>query len=117
MNPGPELDRLIAEKVFNWQGIQKRFYSEGYHYVGVPPDQPGGFQYVLTVPPYSGKIEAAWKVVEKLRASWNIKQSSNASGWYFGLFKETKVYHFGQAETAPHAICLAALAACGVTLE
>lgn len=120
-----EIDRLIAEKVmgFTWAALVK-FEHEGKTHTGVAMTESAA--YVL--PHYSSDIAAAWEVVEKLKArlceepdtlaleyrggTWQagFKYFSHEDGWDYGD-------NAGKADTAPLAICLAALKAAGVVLE
>ena len=64
---------------------------------------------------YSTDIAAAWEVVEKLKAdgfSLMAEWDDHDGMWYFG-FSNASSYKAGEADTAPHAICLAALKAVG----
>ena len=116
MNAGRELDALVAEKVFGWTGG---------HYESLP---------------FSTDIAAAWEVVERLRSrgissghgfNWDLcikVGHSDDSGWFVELFDLSSMGYCGpadttirwdgvdvrNAETASHAICLAALKAVGV---
>lgn len=102
MKPGRELDAVIHEKVFGrtvrWERIINR----------VEPclDDVG---YLAPCPAYSTSIARAWEVF----------QMSRFDGWYIGREASGKWKvcipcwdtTFSHAETAPHAICLAALKA------
>lgn len=110
--PGPELDRMIAEKVMGWQS-----------YAGV-----GTFLRPCGVIIYTNKshhnpwspstrIDHAWEVAERFsRDGWGFTLDSApddhgnwCNGWFFaGIGKYT-----ARALGAPHAICLAALKAVG----
>lgn len=112
MKPGRELDALIAEKVFGAVRTQEKFQG----YVPIPGDPvyysevykyPTGVNYLIDdpknrhgmmggVPHYSTDISAAWEVVEKLNKQYSFHLNTK-----------------GSADTAPHAICLAALKAVG----
>lgn len=113
MNVGRELDALVAEKVM---GLNIRPVVHEY---GLSPQlklAPGSINYVGTyteipeVPPYSTDIAAAWGVVEKLRER-GFGFSLN-DGWIAWFLAGRSDWH-ADAETAPHAICLAALKAVG----
>ncbi len=75
-----------------------------------PPEEP---------PKYSTDIAAAWEVVEKLRAFKHPEDSAASfvvevyweGGYIAGWTWHEAVYGMCRAETAPHAICLAALEA------
>lgn len=96
MKPGRELDALIAEKVMGMNVQHGRVWS-----------QEGKCLRETDLPSYSTDIAAAWEVVEKLKLGllpdgdkWIAGQADRA-----GL--ETSNLCWG--DTAPHAICLAAL--------
>lgn len=102
LKPGRELDALIAEKVFGDKPI--RTDCEVYN-------RHGGW-----LRPYSSSIEAAWEVVEKMTARPGFEldcqitpaKGPGGLGWYCN-FGDSRHGEYG--ETAPHAICLAALKA------
>lgn len=109
---GRELDAEVAERVF------------GFKVVRDPNDidliaQDDSFVPTRRVPPYSTDIAAAWLVVEKLsdRFHCRIKTPFMAGEKYFAGFTPLGVTgwngrpdHEGSGDTAPLAICLAALA-------
>jgi hypothetical protein len=79
------------------------------------------------LPHYSTDIAAAWQVVEFLQREWDRLDEKESQFWRFedchphGWIARVIWPHDGEAEiasvdadTAPLAICLAALAACGV---
>lgn len=117
MNPGPELDALIAEKVM------------GPDFACDNCGELLGCGCLITeigsgLPPYSTDISAAWEVVDKMienpepqrhgivRIEVNIEQY-RYQAWFGPHHKNTICL----ADTAPHAICLAALKAKGVSFE
>lgn len=63
---------------------------------------------------YSADASAAFLVVEKLRARFNVKINTNRRGWYCGFFARSQVAHFGQEKTLPLAICAAAVRSVGL---
>lgn len=78
------------------------------------------------VAPYSTSIAAAWEVVEKLRDNGlHVCISSDAvdEEWEVEVWRPEEDNEYGQvmvgtpgyADTAPHAICLAALSAVGAS--
>lgn len=103
---GPELDRLIAEKVMGWT-----FEAElGNYWLEDGTDVCrvliGGHEYWRP----STNIAHAWEVVEHLRPDKIIRLSDDVDRWVaFFVFAGWR----GQfnAPTAPLAICRAALAA------
>lgn len=104
MKAGRELDALIAEKVMGLDGPQY-------------PDCPtcGSANYCRETPylPYSTEIAAAWEVVEKLKTPdvyLEVLSHKGEPHWVCRIIGGKDPIGAG-AETAPHAICLAALKA------
>lgn len=96
-----ELDALVAEKVFN----QKYKVA------------------IWEMPYYSRDIAAAWEVVEKIielypdlpfGVEYSFCGTSEGYKWYAELNPEPDFGPKYMADTAPKAICLAALKAVGV---
>lgn len=97
MNPGRELDALVAEKVLGW----KRF----------PLDPPECLE-------YSTDISAAWKVFEQFKLSQlvraQLQRAFDEHVCHFWEYSNGDVrIHEGRSNSMPHAICLAALRAVG----
>ena len=105
LQAGRELDALVAEKVMGWRRIE----STNLFLIG-PKHIEGGFP----APHYSTDISAAWQIVEKfkmtitpnncyphVKAKWcaDVELKGSHELWLAG------------AETAPLAICRAALRA------
>ncbi len=121
MEPGRELDALIAEKVMGiepWPIQNPCWGVKAFKAKFVPYGQEAK---PCEAPSYSTDIAAAWKVVEKLQEynpfweedGWLSFQLSPAVGvnskeWYAN-FGDSTTGAYGK--TAPHAICLAALEA------
>ncbi len=133
-----ELDALVAEKVMGhkvkfekgepcvWQNDEPVMWNPN-DYVLLNEDGsvaqlmyiPGGYA-AWVIERYSENIESAWKVLEKLRDKYTNVALHAANGWGLSL-GSIKVSDDGKvteewtepipAETAPLAICLAALAA------
>lgn len=138
MNAGRELDALIAEKVMGWNWVNvfsnalmivppigdKLRHAHKYVDKGIPDNMPH----------YSTNIADAWLVVEKLKGmgfgvtinevckrSGFYKYNDNVLGYWHCNFTVSdkddndKLLKTNPeiAETAPLAICLAALKACG----
>jgi hypothetical protein len=110
LNPGRELDALVAEKVMG------RRFTRHLCEPGTPPHE----WVDSDVPEYSTDIAAAWGVVEKLREHFAgvevmalTKTNANPNYFEAKLWANTWVHSFAEAPTAPHAICLAALKAVG----
>jgi hypothetical protein len=116
MKVGRELDALVAEKVM---GFDVRKHGNDWIYIGEV--RPGGTDpQGYPVPNYSEDISAAWKVVEKLAQTRHITVNSavglDASKAFVKLWrceidltKHSSTEEF--SDSAPHAICLAALKA------
>ena len=123
MRPGRELDALVAEKVLSLEVVKNK---KGGWSLG-PPDYYDSYGEMILfnpLPSYSEDIAAAWEVLEKIRDTFdplgrewrpNIHYSGKEHGWRaeFELSDDgpgdDTTYYFGEAKTAPHAICLAAL--------
>ncbi len=120
MQPGRELDALVAEKVMGITREQMDRYKN-------LPSYAASYDGAVEEPRrYSTDITSAWSVVEKLQSSnpyWDETgkeaflafQMSPAWGvegacWMVN-FGDSTTLEFGK--TAPHAICLAALKAVG----
>ena len=124
MIPGRNLDVLVAEKVFGLRTGMANFES------GSVPIILDKFL-DIEVPYYSTQIEAAWTVVEKVKS---IQPHPNFFGLARDHLQRFTIQHEearwkagwapinldgvmtveAEAESAPHAICLAALKALGV---
>ncbi len=119
MKAGRELDALIAEKVMGWK--RGDIYWHPYQFAN-PVD-------LTDTPKYSTSIADAWLVVEKMdQWSFDVSRHHQESekGKRRGIWYQARVMIFGKVnwerdcwkgafdsvgETAPHAICLAALKA------
>jgi hypothetical protein len=119
MTAGRELDGEVAQKVMGWVdvGLKPIANAFGQHVIdewaGVAPEGTGR---PSLVPRFSTMIQDAWPVVEKMRREFAFvavisgKGPSGPASWVCkvnrdGGFIEEK------GETAPLAICLAALRA------
>ena len=118
MTPGCELDALVAEKVMRCKIRRSEYYGhEGETECGCEEFQkhgPDDYQEEGLMTPYSTDISAVWSVVEKLRGEGWVFSLANAGGSWsagFGRVGGKTVLEF--AETAPLAICEAALEAVG----
>lgn len=139
MNPGIELDKLIAEKIMGFEYCDLTVTAEHGLVIGpgflpgkketstykgkilINKDNPS-----LVMPSYSTSIADAWTVVEKLQRwkftlTWEYDFGGGgrdpkpyASAIFNPVWEDQKEELFAEAETAPHAICLAALRALGV---
>ena len=68
---------------------------------------------------YSTDIAAAWQVVEKMQTpemeEWEFNTSTDGDKWEATFWMGDTFNDSGETDTAPHAICLAALRAVEVT--
>lgn len=131
---GPELDALIAERVLGWvyhpQDADTRRRADGTWRMGPPPY--GGF---WLVPPHPS-LELEWEVAPcstNPAAAWLVVEAMEARGWVPCLKRNIERVEWEatfwatpenpampravriQADTAPLAICRAALAALEAT--
>lgn len=100
----PKRALVLAGRVMCWQSVSGAML--------IPDDGPHD-----TLPHYSTDIAAAWLVVEKLRADgWDFNFDHDVGRSAHALFTRRPILSdclFEQyADTAPLAICKAALAAC-----
>jgi len=119
---GRDLDALVAEKVMGWTEV--RLLSTTYDnsvwpvtvtgWVGIPPGETKEDD----VDEFSTDIAAAWLVVERLGAKarrWCIGRDDEGAAWVVRtcwMSPPDREDH-GRGETAPLAICRAALRAVG----
>lgn len=140
MQPGRELDALVAEKVMGFKRFNQPPDYDG-NYGGEPVLFPpgvvpekSGWQWppkgrvsmTSLTPRYSTSIADAWQVVEKLRKEMCCLKfySDHDYIWEcYGIKDDDDEDHnnlcivtykiYAQSESLPHAICLAALKAVG----
>ncbi len=110
MKPGRELDALIAEKVMKLRVEPCRSIMEPM----VLANATGHFE--SYIPHYSTSIADAWSVVEKLIAEGGdveliCRDEGDPRRWWECHLRDFSI----EKETVPHAICLAALKAMGVS--
>jgi hypothetical protein len=111
MQAGYELNKLIAEFVFGMKLEKNHGFAGGYYWVGngvLFGDVPAH-----GMPDYSTDISSAWEVVDKL-VRFSITIESFPKGVlcrFFGAGQTTAGDAVGWADTAPLAICRAALLA------
>ncbi|PZD95205.1 hypothetical protein DNH61_11640 [Paenibacillus sambharensis] len=110
MEPGRELDALVAEKVLGWkqcsvEGTAKIAYGK--------PSDFRDHEPRVRIGDYSTDIAAAWEVVEKMRSNDYLLDIGNGSGaGYAAMFYNPNktIFLIGPyTETAPDTICKAAL--------
>lgn len=109
LKAGRELDALVAEKVMGWESVGP-LDDDPSDIIGVPPGME-----CPTVPHYSTSIEAAWKVVERLRPDFNVVLECVSYEYNCHVnppgSSGTLNHVHARAPTVPLAICLAALKA------
>ncbi len=108
LKPGRELDALVAHKVFQHAILWREDLCDD-------PLYAVGSAFVV-VPPFSTDIAAAWQVVEKFLPHFRLEchedsDYTDADGWHCDIWTDRGVACAQGADTAPHAICLAALKA------
>lgn len=103
-----KIDALVAEHIMGHEMEGFRIKNKGVH------DECGNWYPILT-PYYSTDISAAWEVVKKL-GTWPqvMEKAENYYKWTIGYIGEN---YTGEADTAPLAICLAALKTKGINLQ
>lgn len=124
LEAGRALDAMIAEKVMGWTwvkrlpefgtGVVRRSlvprHSSRPPATGVEPITDG----TITIPDYSTDLNAAWLVVEKTREReflGGVDALTTACEAWFSPLDDADCFHHARTGTAPHAICVAALAA------
>ena len=110
MKPGPEMDALIAEKVMGWYKDRSD--------KGMWRTNKGSLIGYLNSFTPSTEIAPAWQVVEKM-GMVTIEDGGKSVGqkeWSVGFVLQGSCGNWvhGSGDTAPHAICLAALKAKGI---
>lgn len=110
MNAGRDLDALVAEMALGCRGVVRlpEFYScscpsRGHNNIG---------EWGSAVKDYSTDIAAAWAVVEKMPLEMSLERWPEFRNTWRCSFERMK--EWVRADTAPLAICLAALRACGI---
>ena len=120
MQPGREMDALVAETVMGWTNVSDNIYGYGEHLVGHPPGDTDRVPWKRDfVPAYSTDIAAAWEVFETLTAdpsSYPFAQvhrlwleDTNSWGWGVSVPHWSSIEILGSGATAPEALCRAAL--------
>ena len=108
MKPGRELDALVAEKVMGCR-VQKT--TLGLCELGTGEER---VYRDARIPHYSTDIASVWGVVEKF-APEAMVLNRYPTGNFAVRFDHNGHWWSDVCDTAPHAICLAALKAVGVT--
>jgi hypothetical protein len=119
---GRELDALVAEKVMGWVEVRKQSIANafGQHVMDDYVGQPSiGVTQPVLVPRYSSMIQEAWKVADHLRTRSQFVAVLSGMGpqgvqpWICKINRDGGFLE-ERADTAPVAICLAALKAVGI---
>jgi hypothetical protein len=130
---GPELDALIAEKVFRSEWDEKRCRICGWPLKedlkdGCVPDncalRPAPARRADAPAPYSTDLEAAWHIVDKLNLCVHRAGSTQPFYWvghpgdgHTGMVGDVDNPTVGTASSAPLAICRSALKIMALILE
>lgn len=107
MAPGVELDQLVVQRVFGW------VREPGGAFRATNPNGTAAWYEPGEVPRYSTDIRAAWRVVDEMVArdfAAEFFRYPTAAPWG-ARFTKGIGRDYETADTTPHAICLAALAA------
>ena len=110
MDAGRALDALVATKVMGWEPS----IVGNYPWQQIPP---GDDRFIVRlVPHYSTDIAAAWTVVDAMpftTGQFGVTRTASDEycAEYMGILSQDERYVQVYAETAPLAICLAALTA------
>ena len=121
MKPGRELDALVAAKVMGWSWDGRSAWSPcGSRYARTLDERITLPQTVRDdegwLPFYSTSIAAAWEVIEKLQLLEDqfLGKTPKSGEWMVGSPDSDGAWDYQKGESAPHAICLAALKTVGV---
>jgi len=110
-----KIDRLVAENVMGWELTYYTTTDEP-KLEGIKADGK-----MDEVPNYSTNIADAWQVVEKLidkDYDFSIYNHNKEFNVEINIVEDDKhLWFYGEADSAPLAICLAALKAVGVEVE
>lgn len=115
---GRQMDAWVAEWVMEWKVTDDKLFAFSHNTKkGYMLGQHADIAFVETFMP-SSDIAAAWQVVEKLTANeWSSQFEFNKFCWWILFFRIDPVLPeeisegVGEADTAPLAICRAALLA------
>lgn len=118
IDPGPDLDRLIAEKVIGWKQSRIEPLAPGEIRLGAGSVNIIGEAWESTPPEYSTDIALAWEVVDNMKDNYEFHIENDQGEQYEWMVTIMSLVDgsFGnrvcaEAETAPLAICRAALKA------
>lgn len=115
MNAGQPLDALIATKVMGWSPLEPGRTDAWTDTSGkIRSWENTSFESFRP----STDIRAAWEVVDQIlkrgEYAFSLLSRDGAPGWRVELQRQIDDVSGFEAETAPHAICLAALKARGI---
>lgn len=104
LEAGRDLDVKIAERLFGWKHLKIRGR-------GMTGNQPGFRSCMYLVPRYSTDIAAAWEVVKHFRgvAGCDVRVSCLHNRSMCEIEQDSGAFDTADADTAPLAICRAAL--------
>ena len=108
LSVGPELDRLVMEKVFN---AKRNYHGEEEYWYHYDENGEPDYEWSAYNSP-STDMSAAWEVLEKVRPNCDWYGVDTFRKWYRCLILDNRD-RIGEAyaDTAPEAICKAALLA------
>ena len=101
--PGPELDRIIATQLFGFE------VHEELPIMFETPDSP-----FVHIPGYSTDWNGMQLVVEEMQRrgyDFTLKHYEGMVGWWWAATFAKRINHPITAETAPYAVCKAAILA------
>ena len=115
LSPGRELDAAVATKVIGWHDVKWQPIANAFgekvldEYAGHPPND---LLKNAIIPRYSTSIQAAWDVLEKMKATATFAAVVSGKGapWVCKINLGVKFVE-EKADAAPLAICAAALKA------
>ena len=114
-----EIDRLVAEKVMGWEEVKENDFIKrpDVDFIGKAPDRFCEDAWSI-LPNYSTDISDAWEVVEQLREK-ELYVDIDTFAEHYDVRVVSGPYEVGHSlsETAPLAICLAALKAVGIEVK
>lgn len=111
-----KIDALVAEHVMGWERSRDGSYI--YPPADAPTEVVGRYKaefdegWPYWTPHYSTSVAAAWEVVEKIGGSFQLITGPKDYEWACGFGGSPPPWTFN--DSAPMAICLAALRAKGV---
>ena len=105
LEAGRKLDALVAEKVMHISNVHLHDFGNAGLYLRM--NEPAALSNI-SVPRYSTDISDAWKVVDYLAEGLILDLYNTIRGWRCDIDGKGETFS-GKAETAPLAICRAAL--------